>query len=150
MREVVGLEIDWRRPAVTRREVFQQFDSRTCRRTERRDLEPRTEHVVQVLLLDAIVLRAASDAEAKPITIVTKRSIGVARHDRRVIDTEKESILALPPLVALTVRKRQDFEEVAIWIAKIKRLDSSRILDPLWQALRTRRRMRDALGTQSW
>src|SRR5262245_43095207 len=55
LEQVAGAGIGGIGTAVSRGDVFEELDARTRRRTKRRDSQPSPKHVVQMLLLDAVV-----------------------------------------------------------------------------------------------
>ena len=61
-----------------------------CAAPQRRDPQPRAEHVVQVLLLDVVVLALAGDLQPERVAIEAQASVGVVDDDRGVVDAEKQ------------------------------------------------------------
>jgi hypothetical protein len=130
VRDVVGLEIDGRRPPIARREVLEQLDARARRGPKRGDAQPRSKHVVQVLLFRVVVLALARDPHAEHVAIEPERPIRVGDDDGGVVDAEKQAIGAVPLLEALACREVQDFEKVAVRVAEVERADAARIRVP--------------------
>ena len=109
----------------------------------------RAEYAVQVLLLGTVVVARASDAHSQQPAVETQARIRVADDDRRVVDTEKERVLALPAGIALTSGKLQDFEDVSIGILEVEGSDPSGIRVPVRQPLRRGRGVLHLGGAQA-
>src|SRR5262249_30200168 len=140
--EVIGTGIMRRRSSVARRQILEELDSRSGGGSERGDVQPRTEHIVQPFLLRAVVLAAAHDTKTERITIAGETPIGVRYHDRRVIDAEKEPARrTVPAPIALVRRKPEDLEEVAVRVPEVERADPRSVHVPVREPLGRRRRM---------
>ena len=87
--KVVGLRIDRRWAAGARGQVFEQFNSRSRSGAQRRDTQPRAEHVVQSFLLDALIFAAPCDPEAVRVAVIPQARIRVGYHDRGMVYAEK-------------------------------------------------------------
>src|SRR5215207_3971733 len=90
--EVVGARVGGRGPPVARGEVFEEFYSDAApRRAQRRDAQARAAHVVQVLLLGAVVLAPARDRHPQYVTVELQTRLGVRDDDGRVVYAEEEA-----------------------------------------------------------
>src|SRR5215471_10708455 len=96
-----------------------------------------------MLLFRSVILTCSSDAQSQHIAIKLQTCVGVTDDNRRVIDTEKKTILSLPFRVALAFGKLQDLQPVLVRIAKVESFDPAGILVPVRQPLRTGRGMLD-------
>ena len=120
-------------------------------RSQRRDPQPRAEHVVQMLLLDVVVLALAGDLHAERVAIEAQRGVRVVDHDRRVIDAEKQRVgRRRASGAALARRERDDFEKMAIGIAEVERADAAGVRVPVGQPLRSGGRVLDAVLLSAW
>ena len=92
-----------------------------------------------MFLLDAVVLRATRELQAERVAIELETAFGVADHNRGVVYPEKESIgRLLPAHVAFARRKPDDLQYMVLRVAKVERLDSTRVWIPRGQRLRCR------------
>src|SRR6059058_3367176 len=92
VRDIVRARAFGIRPAVARREIFEQLDPGTLRSPQRGDAQVRAGYGVQVLLLGTVVVARASNAHSQQPAVETQARIRVADDDRRVVDTEKERV----------------------------------------------------------
>ena len=69
MSKVIRVEVDWNWSAIARRQVFQEFNSWPVFRPQRSDAEARTEDIVQMFLLGAVVFTFACYVETQYVTI---------------------------------------------------------------------------------
>ena len=97
VRDVVRAEIGRRWPAIARRKIFEQLDTRTFCRAKRGDPEPGAEHVVQMFLFDVVVFALTGDLHAKRVPIKAQRCVGVVDDDCGVVDPEKHVLRCLMP-----------------------------------------------------
>jgi hypothetical protein len=102
-----------------------------------------------MLLLGAVVLAAARDAETQRVAIEGEARLGIADHDRGVVDAQEEPPVGLlPARVALPLREGDQLEEVSVRVAKVEGLDAGGVRIPVGEALRARRGVLDAIRAQ--
>ena len=96
-------------PAVARREVLEELDARARRRAQRRDAQARAEDVVQVLLLGAVVLALAGDAQAERVAVEARGSRSVSPTTMAVwsMPRKSSSVGAASCAIALARRERE-------------------------------------------
>ncbi len=161
------------RTAVTGRDIFEELHSGTGGCAQSRDTETRAKHVVQMLLFGAVVFAFTNLLQSKKISIESQARIRVIDNDRSVVNPQEQFLrlraialalrvlrlrvialallvlsFAMPLRVALSRRKPEDFERVLIGIFEIECPDSSGILVPLRQRLRSRGCVLDSVLTQ--
>src|SRR5215213_4132779 len=101
-----------------------------------------------MFLLCAIVLTGTCDVKAQGISIKSQTRLCVSHNDSRVIDPEKQLVLPLPLPITFARRKLKNLEPVFVRIAKVKSLDTTRVLVPIGQTLWTSGSMFDFVLTQ--
>ncbi len=89
-----------------------------------------------MFLFGSVILARARDRQPEYIAIKLQTRFRVSDDDRRVIDTEKQSILSLPLRVALVCGKLQDLQPVFVRIAKVECLDAACVFVPIGKTLR--------------
>ena len=144
----LALQIERRRPAVTRRQILEQFDPGTRGCSKRRDAQPGAEDVVQVLLLDVVVLAFAGDAAARACR---DRSAATHRCRRRRSRCDRCRGTEWPSGVAATRGQplaRRETQMISrkwpIRIAEVECADAAGVRVPVGQPLRSGRRVLDA------
>src|SRR5580765_41021 len=97
-------------------------------------------HVVQVLLLGAIVLALSSHMHAKQVAVKLDAGVRIPHNDGGMVDTQKKLIRGTVPLLqALIRRELQHLNRMAIRILEVERRDARRVLVPVRKALWSRR-----------
>jgi len=136
--QIVCLRVRGQWTSARRRYVFQKLDARPVVGAQPRDVQSRTENLVQMFLLDAIVLTFAGDVKAEYATIERETPVGIQHHDGRVIDAKKNICAGLLPFrVTPSLREENNFEHVIFRITEVKRLDAGGTLVPRRKRLRT-------------
>src|SRR5712692_1194920 len=139
MDEVVRALINGEEAPVARTQVFQEFDTRSGRSTQRGDAEMRAEHIVQMFLLGAIVFACSRDSQTEQLAIELEAGVGVGDHDGGVVDPQKEPVVgALPLRSTFTIGELQNLHGMFVGVFEIESLDSARVFVPIRQPLRTR------------
>src|SRR4051812_41480901 len=93
-----------------------------------------SENIVEVRLLGAVIFALAYDAHAKQFAIKAQAGVGIANHNRSMVDSEEKiARSAMPLCCALPGRKLQDFKRVAIGILEIEPADAGGVLIPVRQ-----------------
>lgn len=84
--------------------------------------------MVQTFLFWPVVLTSTNDFETEDITIEPQTHVGIPHDDRRMVNTQEQPVcLPMPPGMALSGGKLQDFEDMAVRVAKVKRLNAGRL-----------------------
>src|SRR5262249_7712611 len=149
VRQVIAFDAGGRSP-VTRAEIFQEFHAWTLCRTQRRDVKPRAEDVVQPFLFGSVVRAFASDPKAQSIPIEAEALAGVGDDDRRVVDAEEQPVGGRMPFrIALSRREMQNLEGVPVGVFEVERFDSSGRRIPIGETLWLWRRVLDTMLPQS-
>src|SRR5579862_2830516 len=90
-----------------------------------------------MLLLGAVVLTHAGDAQPEGVAVEAQARRGVGDHNSRVIDAEEECLArGMPFWQSLARWERKNFEIVTVRVTKVERLDAARVRVPVRQALR--------------
>src|SRR4051812_21458813 len=132
--QVVGPLVRRKWTTVSWCQVLEQLDSRSGTEAQSGNPQPCSEHIIQMLLLCAVVLAFAGNAHAQQITIETQACFGVAHHNCRVIDAEKQvSANAVPFRIALVWRELQDLQRMSVRIFEVESADASGAFVPLRQ-----------------
>ena len=101
-REIVRTGVARQRTSVARREIFQQFDTRPGCRSQCCNAQSRTKHVVEMLLLGAVVFTFADDRQAQQIAVKAQARVGICVRQlpcdrcREIIDPTVDAIWSLP------------------------------------------------------
>ncbi len=67
--EVVRFRVTGQLASARRRDVFEELDARPAFRAQSGDMQPRTEDLVQMLLLDAVILAFTGNAQTEQVAI---------------------------------------------------------------------------------
>lgn len=142
MQQVVGPQIGRRGPPVAGGEVLEELDPGTGSGAEAGDTQAGPEHVVEVLLLGPPVLALARDPQPEDIAVEPEAPLGVADHDRGVVEAQEEPVSrageTVPAWVSLARGERDQLEEVPVGIAEVESFDAARVRVPVGKALRAR------------
>src|SRR5262245_23013530 len=90
-------------------------------------MQLRSEYIIQVLLLGAVVIACTGNCQSKLIAIKFQARIVITDYNRCVVNAKKEiSRLGeiVPFLQAFSFRKLQNFKNMIVEVLKIKGLDS--------------------------
>src|SRR5271166_825721 len=97
------------------------------------------EHIIKVFLLCSVVIALAGNSQTEQIAVELEAGIRVRDGDGRVIDPEKQAVVAAMPFrISLALWKFEDFDRVLIRVLKVKGLDPTGIFVPIGQALWSR------------
>src|SRR5262249_11498465 len=94
--QVICTEVCGEGAAVSRAQVLQEVEGGAAGGAQTGDPQVGTGHVVQVLLLGAVVLATASHLEAQQVTIELEARLGIADDDGGVVNAQEEPVLRLP------------------------------------------------------
>ena len=110
--------------------------------------------MVQALLLGAVVLARTGHLEAQCVPVVTEAPLGVEHGEGRVVNAQKKGSwwrehpgvrAGLPARIALSRRKPDDLQGVAVGIREVEGLDAGGPLVPGRQGLRFARHVSDVV-----
>src|SRR5215831_4184073 len=128
----------WHGTAISRRHIVEELDARPCGSPKARDVHPRTEHVRQMLLFDAIILALPGYPQSKQVPVEPQTGLGVAHRDRRVVDPHEQLVSRPMPLWIAFIRgELQDLQRMAVRIFEVERPYAGGVLVPIRQALRS-------------
>src|SRR6516162_4299540 len=130
----------WRRSPVPWRDVLQKLHADPARPAQRGDMQVRSEDIVQVLLLEAVVVTFTGNVQAQEIAVELQASISIRYGNGRVVDAEEQPAVSLLPLrITLARRELQNLQRMTVAIAEVECLDAGCGRIPIGQPLRIRR-----------
>src|SRR5262245_49669093 len=93
-----------------------------------------------MLLLRTVVFALTDHFHPQHVAVELQTRLGVAYHDRRVVDSEEEFVWVLfrqaaPLRVALVARELQNLQRMSVWVLEVECLDPACVFVPIRQAL---------------
>ena len=132
MYEIVCMFIERERPPITGTQILEKLNSGARGRTQRRDAKMCSEHVVQVLLLCAVILAFSGNPQTKKIAIELETRVRVGNCDCGVINSKKQAATRTMPLgIALPLGKPKDFDGMLVRVLEIESPDAACVLVPV-------------------
>src|SRR5215831_16388212 len=89
MYEVVCMFIEREGPLITGVQILQKLNSQACGRAQGGDAKVRTEHVVQMFLLCAVIVAFTGNSQTKKIAVEFEARVRIGDCDCSVIDVKK-------------------------------------------------------------
>ena len=137
--------LHWRlrsRPAVAGRDILQKLHADPAATVQGRYAQMGAKHVVQMLLLEAVVVTLAGNMKTQKVAVERKTGAGVGDRNSCVVDSEKQPAIGLLPFrIALALRELQNLQRMTIRVTEVEGLDPSGIRIPVRQPLRIRRNL---------
>src|SRR5215467_1664603 len=149
MYEIICMFIKWEGSPITGTQILQKLNSKAGGCSQGCDAKVRTEHIVQVLLLCAVILALTGNPQTEKISIELEACVGVGNGDRGMVNPQEDAVTRAMPLgIALPLRKPKDFNGMLVRVLEIESPDAACVLVPVREALRGRRGVFDLVLTE--